>query len=67
MSVISKEAEWKYSSYILNKNHKFDKIEILNTLNKSEIDEAYRTISSWNNYNSTPLLLLNKLSKDLNY
>jgi len=66
MSVISKEAEWKYSSYILNKNHKFDKIEILNTLNKSEIDEAYRTISSWNNYKSTPLLILNKLSKDLN-
>ncbi len=66
MSVISKEAEWKYSSYILNKNHKFDKIEILKTLSKSEIDEAYKIISSWNNYNSTPLLLLNKLSKDLN-
>ncbi len=66
MSVISKEAEWKYSSYISNKNYKFDKIEILKTLSQIEIDEAYRTISSWNNYNYTPLILLDKLSKDLN-
>ena len=66
MSSLLKDLEWKYSNYLINKNHKFNKNEILSTLNKSEIDEAYKVISSWKNYSPTPLILLNKLSNDLN-
>jgi len=66
MSSLLKDLEWKYSNYLINKNHKFNKKEILSTLNKSEIDEAYKVISGWKNYNPTPLILLNKLSNDLN-
>ena len=66
MSSLLKDLEWKYSNYLINKNHKFNKNEILSTLNKSEIDEAYKVISGWKNYSPTPLILLNKLSNDLN-
>ena len=66
MSSLLKDLEWKYSNYLINKNHKFNKNEILSTLNKGEIDEAYKVISSWKNYSPTPLILLNKLSNDLN-
>ena len=66
MSTISKEIEWKYSNFLLNKNHKFDKSEILKILTENEIDDAYNVISNWNNYIPTPLLSLNKLSKELN-
>jgi len=66
MSNISKEIEWKYSNFLLNKNHKFDKSEILKILTENEIDDAYNVISNWNNYTPTPLLSLNKLSKELN-
>ena len=66
MSSLLKDLEWKCSNYLVNKNHKFNKNEILSTLNKSEIDEAYKVISGWKNYNPTPLILLNKLSNDLN-
>ena len=66
MSSLLKDLEWKYSKYLINKNHKFNKNEILSTLNKSEIDEAYKVISGWKNYSPTPLILLNKLSNDLN-
>tara|TARA_B100000427_G_scaffold292262_1_gene269539 strand:+ start:1138 stop:2262 length:1125 start_codon:yes stop_codon:yes gene_type:complete len=57
---------WKYSSFIENKNYFFDKEEILKIISKEQIDEAYLTISKWDSYNPTPLLLLNKLSKELN-
>ena len=57
---------WKYSSFIENKNYFFDKEEILKNISKEQIDEAYLTISKWDSYCSTPLLQLNKLSKELN-
>ena len=66
MSFISNEAEWKYSDYVSNQNYKFDKSKILNTLSKSDIDEAYKTISTWNGYSPTPLIKLDKLTNDLN-
>jgi len=66
MSYISNEAEWKYSDYVLNQNYKFDKTKILNTLSKSDIDEAYKTISTWSGYSPTPLIELDKLTNDLN-
>ena len=63
---ISNGQLWKYSSFIENKNYSFNKEEILNYITKEQIDEAHSTISKWESYEPTPLLLLNKLSKELN-
>ena len=63
---ISNGQLWKYSSFIENKNYSFSKDEILKNITKEQIDEAYLTISKWDSYNSTPLLQLNKLTKELN-
>ena len=63
---ISNGQLWKYSSFIENNNYSFNKREILNNITKEQIDEAHSTISKWKNYEPTPLLLLNKLSKELN-
>ena len=43
-----------------------NKNDILNVLTKQDMDEAYQIISGWNNYSPTPLISLNKLSKELN-
>ncbi len=56
----------KFSSFTKNKNYSFSREEILSVLNKETIDKAFNTISLWENYEPTPLLKLNKLSKDLN-
>ena len=63
---ISNGQLWKYSSFIENENYSFKKEEILKNITKEQIDEAYLTISKWDGYSPTPLLLLNKLSKELN-
>ena len=63
---ISNGQLWKYSSFIENKNYSFNKEEILKNITKDQIDEAYSTISKWEHYRPTPLLNLNKLSKELN-
>ena len=63
---ISNGQLWKYSSFIENNNYSFNKEEILNYITKEQIDEAHSTISKWESYEPTPLLLLNKLSKELN-
>ncbi len=63
---ISNGQLWKYSSFIKNKNYSFNKEEILTNISKGQIDDAYLTISKWDGYHPTPLLLLNKLSKELN-
>ncbi len=63
---ISNGKLWKYSSFIQNKNFSFNKNEILENITKEQIDDAYLTISKWKSYNPTPLLILNKLSKELN-
>ena len=63
---ISNGQLWKYSSFIENKNYSFNKEEILKYITKEQIDEAYSAISKWESYEATPLLLLNKLSKELN-
>mgnify|MGYP001158643937 FL=1 len=57
---------WKYSTFIENKNYSFSRDEILKNITEEQIDEAYLTISKWDGYSSTPLLKLNKLSKELN-
>ena len=62
---ISNGQLWKYSSFTENKNYSFNKDKILENITKEQIDEAYSIISSWKNYKPTPLLLLDKLSKEL--
>ena len=57
---------WSISSFLENKNFLFDENKILNSLPKKDIDEAYSSISNWKDYSPTPLIKLNKLSKELN-
>jgi diaminopropionate ammonia-lyase len=66
MSVKSEALNWKFSTFLENNNNKFNKNDVLNVLAKQDMDEAYQIISGWNNYSPTPLILLNKLSKELN-
>jgi len=66
MSVKSEVSNWEFSTFLENNNNKFNKYEILNALAKQDMDEAYQIISRWNNYSPTPLISLNKLSKELN-
>jgi diaminopropionate ammonia-lyase len=65
MTILSNGHLWKYSEFVENKNFSFDKNKILNSLSKKDIDEAYSSISSWTGYSTTPLIELNKLSKEL--
>ena len=66
MTILSNGHQWKYSEFLDNKNYSFDKNQILNSLSKQEIDDAYSSISKWEGYAPTPLVSLNKLSKELN-
>ena len=66
MPVKSEVLNWKISKFLENYNNKFNKNEILNVLTKQDMDEAYQTISGWDKYSPTPLISLNKLSKELN-
>ena len=66
MTILSNGHQWKYSEFIDNKNYNFDKNEILTSISKEDIDDAYNTISKWEGYKTTPLITLNKLSKELN-
>jgi diaminopropionate ammonia-lyase len=65
MTILSNGQMWKHSEFIENKNFSFDKNKIFNSLSKKDIDEAYLSISSWKGYSPTPLIQLNKLSKEL--
>ena len=66
MAILSNGHLWKYSEFTENANYSFNKNMILNSLTTKDIDEAYLSISSWESYNPTPLIELNKLSKELN-
>ena len=66
MTILSNGHQWKFSEFLDNKNYSFDKKQILSSLSKKEIDNAYSSISRWEGYNPTPLISLNKLSKELN-
>ena len=66
MTILSNGHLWKYSEFIANKNYSFKKEQILKSLSKKEIDDAYLSIKEWNGYSPTPLINLNKLSQELN-
>ncbi len=65
MKTIIQKNHWPISSFLENKKFSFSKNQILNSLSKIDIDEAYSSISNWKNYSPTPLIELNKLSKEL--
>ena len=65
MTTLSNGHQWKFSEFLDNKNYSFDKKQILNSLSEKEIDDAYSSISKWEGYAPTPLISLNKLSKEL--
>jgi len=65
MSTKSEVSNWKFSHLLENKKNNFNKKDILSVLPKEDIDEAYKVISSWDNYSPTPLISLYKLSKKL--
>ena len=66
MKTINQDNFWKISKYLENKYYNFNRDEILEILSKNFIDEAYSKISKWPSYEATPLISLNKLSKELN-
>jgi len=56
---------WSISSFLKNKQHNFNKKNILAQLPAKFIDEAILGISNWDNYSPTPLIKLNKLNEIL--
>ena len=65
MAILSNGHQWKYSEFFDNKDYSFDKDQILRSISKDDIDDAYNSISKWEGYAPTPLISLNKLSKEL--
>ena len=66
MTILSNGHQWKFSEFLDNKNYSFSKKNILSSLSEKEIDDAYSSISKWEGYVPTPLVSLNKLTKELN-
>ena len=66
MSILSNGHLWKLTEFLENQKFSFNKNQILNSLSKKDIDDAYTKISDWKGYSPTPLVELNKLSKELN-
>ena len=66
MNSVLESKAFSVSSFIKNKNYNFNKDQILEYLPNKYIEEAVKTISSWDTYKPTPLVELNKLSDYLN-
>ena len=67
MENIFKNKLWSISSFIENTKYSFNKNEILSHLPENFIDEAIKSISSWEGYSPTPLIDLNKLNDELGF
>ena len=65
MKTILQKDIWSISSFLENKEYKFDKENILTHLPEKFIEEAIEVICSWKSYSPTPLIKLNKLDKEL--
>jgi diaminopropionate ammonia-lyase len=65
-SILQKDL-WSITSFLENKEYKFNKKNILTHLPEKFIDEAIEAISSWDNYAPTPLIKLNKLNDELKF
>ena len=58
---------WKLTNFLENTNNKFNKEEILSNLPADLIDDAIKSISTWESYSPTPLVKLNKLNDQLKF
>ena len=65
MNLQSKIKKWKLSQYLINKNYRFNRRIILKNFRNNIVGKAYNSISKWKGYSQTPLIRLNKLSKEL--
>ena len=54
---------WKYKKLLKNNHYNFKRNYVLKHLPSVLITDAYKSISGWKNYKSTPLLSLDKLKK----
>ena len=66
MNLKIKINKWKFSKILFNKQYNFSRLKVTKYLSNALINDAYNTISKWKNYKKTPLIKLNKLSKELN-
>ena len=67
MKTILKKDLWSITSFLENKEYKFNKENILKQLPEKFIDEAIMAKSSWDNYVPTPLMNLNKLNDEFKF
>ena len=65
MRIKYKIKNWQISKFLINKQYYFKRSVILKHLPKLLIDNANNKISKWKGYKKTPLVRLNKLSKEL--
>ena len=56
MKTILQNNIWSISSFLENKEFKFNKKDILTYLPEKFIEEAIQVISSWKSYSPTPLI-----------
>ena len=47
MSILSNGHLWKLTEFLENQKFSFNKNQILNSLSKEDIDDAYTKISNW--------------------
>ncbi len=65
MKLNNRIKNWKLSEFIENKQYYFNRLKILRFLPKNIIEDANKRITKWKGYKKTPLIKLNKLSKEL--
>ena len=66
MNSLLESSIFSITNFVKNKNYNFNKSQILESLPNEYIEEAVKTICSWETYKPTPLVELNKLSNYLN-
>ena len=64
MKTILQKDIWSISSFLENKEYRFNKENILTHLPEKFIEEAIEVISSWKSYSPTPLIKF-RLNKEL--
>ena len=66
MNSLLESSIFSITNFVKNKNYNFNKGQILKSLPNEYMEEAVKTICSWETYKPTPLVELNKLSNYLN-
>jgi diaminopropionate ammonia-lyase len=66
MNSLLESSIFSITNFVKNKNYNFNKGQILESLPNEYMEEAVKTICSWETYKPTPLVELNKLRNYLN-